>query len=192
MSNWFMFTRCADEWLMNYWIATPLASVRQFSVGHALELYLKAAVAKIEGEKEAMAAGHNVLRLWKKCKEDPMFIPGYKLSEVILSKPDLFSGRPLKEFLSAIEVSEFESNSELYMIAKFLPDLKYLGTTPKAAKGGEYMLSVTCPNLYWIPFFKALRTYLGIHTGPHDTVKALIRTKRLPDQAISALEEMYA
>jgi hypothetical protein len=52
--DWRAFLWPADEWLFLF--ATPpggLISVKLFSIGHALELYLKAVYAKLTGDVKA-------------------------------------------------------------------------------------------------------------------------------------------
>ena len=54
-----------------------------FSVGHALELYLKAVNTKM--------FGHNVTQIWHDCKlNDAAFLPRFELRETVLSH-DLFN-----------------------------------------------------------------------------------------------------
>ena len=63
--DWHAFLRTADEWVINYSLlpaCSSLIAVQLFSVGHALELYLKAANTKLTGNIDAVRCAHHILR----------------------------------------------------------------------------------------------------------------------------------
>jgi len=95
MNEWDCFLEPADEWFVNY-SAVPslLKTVVLFSVGHAVELYLKAANAKITGDIDrAVRFSHRIADLMKDCREqDANFMPDHTLLESVLAS-DFLSHR---------------------------------------------------------------------------------------------------
>ena len=72
--SWRSFVIPADEWLVNYSVIStvgfmPILSVALFSIGQAVELYLKASMAKITGNSSAaIKYGHNIAKLLEDCQ----------------------------------------------------------------------------------------------------------------------------
>lgn len=59
--NWDCFLWSADEWIVNYSLPPNMTGTKLFSIGHALELYLKATYSKMTGDvDEAVRIGHNM------------------------------------------------------------------------------------------------------------------------------------
>lgn len=166
--EWDSFLLAADEWIINYSLPPMmLHSVKLFSIGHALELYMKAAYTKLSGDiDEAVGFRHDIPRIWAACRaKDPGFLPQYELRESVLAR-DLLSVEDYSQ-LARDDLLEFLQNQELYVVAKYLGDLKYLGAPLKKIKGA-YALGYTFPNPRWIGLFRALREYLG-HPSEHKT-----------------------
>ncbi|HKZ55353.1 MAG TPA: hypothetical protein VJ123_07725 [Anaerolineales bacterium] len=159
--QWDSFLLAADEWIINY--ALPpmmLHSVKLFSIGHALELYLKAAYTKLSGNiDEAIEFRHDIPKIWAACKtRDSAFLPQYELREVVLAR-DLLSVDHYST-LEKPDLMHFLQNQELYVVAKYLADLKYLGAPLKQIEGA-YAVGYSFPNPRWIILFRALREYLA-------------------------------
>ena len=170
--EWSAFLSSADEWIVDYSLpVVPLTSVKLFAVGHALELYLKAANAKLSGSVEdAVKFGHNLHALWFDCKaRDTGFLPMYELRPAVLER-DLLNHESYCR-LDANDLGHFLENQELYVVTKYLPDLKYLGA-PLKKIAGAYALGFVHPNPKWAELFRALRLYLGHpETGRADTIR---------------------
>ena len=79
--SWQSFLWTADEFLIEYSRGPPLMHVKLFLAGHALELYLKAALSKMTGDpSQAVQFRHRVKQLFDKCQSmDPLFLPNYEL-----------------------------------------------------------------------------------------------------------------
>jgi len=94
--------------------------------------------------------------------------------------------------LSKDDFRHFMQNQGLYMIAKLLPDLKYLGTPMKFLKGA-YGLGQVVPDPYWIDFLRELRTYLQ-HPNRDglDVIKHHIEENDMPRVSIAYLGQLYA
>ncbi len=191
MYEWHSFLDPADEWFITYSLPPPLTSVKLFAIGHTVELYLKAANAKMSGDIErAIKFGHEVKAIWDDCKaRDSRFMPNYQLRNSVFEK-DLLHGE-WKNSLDESDRNHFLDNQELYVIAKHLPDLKYLAAPLKTIKAA-YGLGFIHPNPYWITFLKELRGYLG-HPDVNrlDKISHHIEEGDLPPQSIQYLKDLY-
>ena len=190
--KWNSFLWAADEWIIAYSLPpSSLHSVKLFSIGHALELYLKAANARMTGDIDrAIKFGHKINRIWDDCKNrDSDFLPDYELRDSILAE-DLFTGHVL-ECLSDDDREHFSKHRELYSVAKMLPDLKYLYAPLKTVDGFHFLACIV-PNPYWIELFKSLRDYLGHpQQGVFDTIMYHIKQGFLPNTSSSYLKGLY-
>jgi len=169
-----------------------LISVKLFSVGHALELYLKAVYAKLTGDvKAAIGFGHDIPRLWKACKGlDQNFLPTRDIRQVVLSAMPLSE----KYMLDPQHKADFEhylKNQELYLAAKDLKNWKYAGL-PAPKGGGPGSFGYVHPNPYWLEFFRELRTYLG-HPSPNriDVIESQFESRALPPETEEYLRGLY-
>jgi len=196
MYEWHSFVWAADEWFITYSLPPPLPNVKAFAIGHTLELYLKAANTKITGDIDrAIGFGHELKHIWDDCKlRDQNFMPSFEIRDSVF-KSDFFklsSSRGLKNKLNKDDIGHFLKNQELYVIAKHLPDLKYLGAPLKTIKGA-FAFGFIHPNPYWIMFFKELRGYLGHpQKGRVDIISDHIDKRDLPVQSIQYLEDLYS
>src|ERR1700741_3049891 len=113
-----------DEWLIAYACVPPHAmSASLFSVGHAVELYLKAAHVAYFGDiSKAIKYGHKVMDLWGACRaKDPDFMSSN------LFRDEIF----LRDFLDPSVVADLDptdqlhliENQQLYLVFKHLQDL---------------------------------------------------------------------
>lgn len=190
MYEWYSFLEAADEWFITYSLPPPLRDVKFFAIGHTVELYLKAAYTKITGDIDrAISFGHKVKAIWDACKgKDPAFMPQYEIRNDIYNRDLLPSPY---EGLNEEERLHLGNNFELYMIAKYLPELKYLGAPPKKMKT-EDGLYVIYHNGYWIYFLKEMRRYLG-HPGEgrKDTISFHIKHSTMPPETVRFLKRLY-
>ncbi len=192
-SEWRAFHRTADEWLINYSIlpvGSSLTAVQLFSVGHALELYLKAVNSKLTGNiDDAVKFGHKVVAIWNDCKNrDPKFLPAYELRASVLARNLLDSNDYMT--LPQSDVFHFLEYQELYIVSKHLADLKYLGAPLKSVKGA-YALTYVFPNPMWAFLFREIRSYLGIpEEGQWDLIQYQIEVGFLPPASLEFLNEV--
>lgn len=189
--EWDSFVIAADEWIIAYSLPPAnLTSVKLFSIGHAVELYLKAAYTKMTGNiKEAIGFGHKIVKIWDDCKkQDPNFLPSYELRHSIL-KADIFQAN-LHEQLAKEDFKHYLENQELYIIAKILPDLKYLGAPLKNIKGA-WAFGYVFPNPYWIEFFKEIRSYLGYDKNKLDIISHHLQERDLPIVSSNYLASLF-
>lgn len=194
MHDWWSFLRAADEWFVNYAsVPADLSSVITFSIGHTVELYLKATYVKNTGDMhQAIKYGHKIRELWGACKSyDKNFMPNYEIRNCVFNA-DLFNTpTELREILSDDDLKHYFKHQELYLIAKLLPDLKYLGAPLKFLKGA-YAFGYIHPNPYWIEFFKEFRSYLQ-HPSENrlDFIKHKLDEGDLPVRSIQYLRGLY-
>jgi hypothetical protein len=193
MDDWHSLAYHGDEWLVGYACLPHFAtSVVIFSVGHALELYLKAAYTKLSVNlNEAIKFGHDVKRLWDACKErDPTFLQGHELRDSICSADPLVSQR--WEKLSRDDLEHWANHQVLYVVAKHLQDLKYWGLPWTTLENNGAMKSICYlhPDPYWIALFRDLRGFLGYpEHGKGDFIKQ--HMKDIPPAAASYLSGLY-
>lgn len=124
MDAWRSFLSPADEWFVTYAIIPidpGFASVTMFCIGHTLELYLKAVVAKHTWksvDEIIEEYGHNIKALWDACKSDQNFIPNYEIEDSVLNAYLLKGGKG--DFVKELNKHDFESYSkhqELYFFS---------------------------------------------------------------------------
>ncbi len=194
MHDWHSLAYHGDEWLVGYACTPPgVPSVLIFSVGHALELYLKAAHAKLFGDfDEALGFGHRVKDLWDACKKgDCAFLPNHEIRDAIFSLD--FLDQQVFKTLSRDDQLHFIKYQSLYIIAKHLQDLKYLGLPWKTRKKrGTTGMAWVQPDPYWITLFRDLRGYLGYPPhGKADFIKQQMDLGMIPPTAASYLSGLY-
>ena len=112
----------------------------------------------------------------------------YEIRDTIFDCNQLFTG-DAQHHLGNDDLKHFLHHQELYIVAKLLPDLKYLGAPLKIIKGG-YSLSHAHPNPYWIDFIKEIRRYLDC--SRLDIIKYHIEKDLLPPQAAHFLRGLYS
>jgi len=190
--KWNCFLDAADEFLIAYAKISLGATVpiQLFIIGHAVELYLKAANAKITGDvNKSVKFGHNLYGLWKACKTDSTFMPNFEIRESLFKIP--FYEEDIYKKCSEEESTHFIENNNLYTIMKHQMDLKYGGAPFKTIKGG-YMMLCLCHNPYWIKFFKEIRKFLKYPSENNaDHIKFQIQNGYLTNEAKNYLEQLY-
>lgn len=190
MHEWDSFLWAADEWFISYSLPPSLPHVNLFAIGHTIELYLKAANTKFTKDIDrAINFGHNIKCIWDDCKKDPKFMPNFEIRDSVFNS-DFLSGSRTKGSAKADQL-HYLKNQELYILAKHLPDLKYLGAPLKTVKGA-YALGYIHPNPYWIAFLKELRDYIGHpKKGRLDVIAHHLQEGDLPPQSIQYLKGLY-
>jgi hypothetical protein len=184
---WTGFVSLADEFLVAYSVPPLLVPVKLFEIGHALELYLKACHISRSGDVDAaMRLGHRIPELWRACKSlDSAFMPNHRLRDDILAAP-IFQANP-QHGLATADYLEFLEHQELYLVARLLPDLKYLGTRLRTIKG-QTGFGFVYPNDSWIPFFAELRRFLKYPDGKQlDMIEHHLESGKLPAQSVRFL-----
>jgi HEPN domain-containing protein len=189
--DWVGFARAGDEWIVSYALPGALLRVKLFSVGQALELYLKAFYIKKTGDtKKAIEYRHRIKELWDACKQlDNSFMPSYEIRDSIF-KLNATQYLDIETNMGQEEMRHYLQNQDLYTVMRMLPDLKYVGTpltSPRALHG----LVMMNWHPYWIPFFQQLRSNLG-HPEQEDDdgILYLIRVG-LPIETVEYLSQLY-
>lgn len=189
--KWDSFLQTADEWIVNYSLPVMnLTAVKLFSVGHAFELYLKAANTKITGDIDrAIGFGHKLHSIWEDCKnQDSSFLPMYELRKSVLAC-DLLNHKDYSK-LGRDDLMHFLRHQEIYVVAKYLADLKYLGAPLKKVKG-ELAIGFFFPNPIWAELFRELRSYLcHPESEMQDTIKQHVEEGQLPPFSVQFLSEI--
>jgi len=116
-------------------------------------------------------------------------MPSFEIRNSVFDKD--FLSLSVVESLDKDDRLHYFHNQELYIVAKFLPDLKYLGAPLKSVKGA-YALGYIHPNPYWIGFLRELRDYIG-HPQKNrlDIVAHHLQEGDLPQQSIQYLKGLY-
>lgn len=189
MPDWDDFLPAADQWFVSYSVPPAATTVKLFAIGHTVELYLKATSTKLTKDiSRAIKFGHKIKELWDDCKLlDPNFMPNYEIRDTVFNSDFMHKhGRDLTQN----DQDHFLHNSELYYIAKHLPDLKYIGAPLKTITP-DYSLAFIHPNDYWIMFLKEIRNYLRYPQGRLDWIKVYIDRKSIPTESAEFLTKLY-
>jgi hypothetical protein len=190
--EWESFIKVGDDWIVVYSL-TPLIirpSVKIFFAGQAFELYLKAAYTKLTGNIDnAIKFRHDLPKIWEKCKKlDPNFLPEYELRQKILDR-NLFDPLDLEK-LSKDDQLHYSKYNEIYLAAKYLTDLKYVGVPLKKVKGA-LKYGAIFPNPTWSGLFNSFRNYLEYpEPGETDRLQLLIENGNLPPYCIGFLRHI--
>jgi hypothetical protein len=158
---WQNFTMLGDQFIVAYSrLDAQTVPVTLFTVGHAVELYLKATILKIDPDFDILSLGHRIDKMILKVNElEPTLLNSYKLKEDVYVK--FMNGVPVTIEQSADPSYEhYVINQELYWVSKYLLDLKYLGTIHKSMPQ-TFSIFIRACNPYWLNFFIELRKFLG-------------------------------
>lgn len=191
MDDWHSFAYEGDEWLVAY-ACIPGGTIGPvlFTVGHAVELYMKAVHVKLFGDvTAAIDLRHNIKRLWDACKgHDSGFMSAYEIRDSIYSRD--FLDRKISSKFTPDDEMHFGSNQSLYIIFKHLQDLKYFHLPWKKGKVGPMVYMH--PDPFWISFFKDLRKYLDYPPkGKADRIAQILEHEVLPIGAAQYLRQLY-
>jgi hypothetical protein len=155
------FINLGDQWLISY--ACTIANMpipTLFIVGHCLEAYCKAAILKNNPSVNIFRYGHEIETMINDTKRDISILNGIMFYPNVESRFMTGGLIPFTDSLmSDIEYLHFVPNQELYWVAKFQKDIKYLGTTGRRMPT-EYSVVVMERNPYWLPIMRELRGYI--------------------------------
>jgi hypothetical protein len=152
-----------DQWLISY--ACTISSMpvpTLFIIGHCLEAYCKAAILKNNPTVDILAKqyGHDIEAMINEIKKDIGILNNVVFLPHVENR--FMTGGPIPftdSLMSDVEYLHFVPNQELYWVAKFQKEIKYLGTTGKSMPT-QYSVTVMERNPYWVPIIKELRMYL--------------------------------
>ncbi|PZO38333.1 MAG: hypothetical protein DCF19_16780 [Pseudanabaena frigida] len=155
------FRDLGDQWLISY--ACTIANMpipTLFIVGHCLEAYCKAAILKNNPSVNIFRYGHDIETMINDIKRDIGILNGVMFYPDVESRFMTGGLIPFTDTLmSDIEYLHFVPNQELYWVAKFQKDIKYLGTTGRRMPT-QYSILVMERNPYWLPIMRELRGYI--------------------------------
>lgn len=160
------FFELADQWLAAYAMNFSNAPAPTlFILGHCIESYCKAALLT-QPEAEVASGkryGHDVGGMLLELQDRQNILQGYRLNNATSDKYLFMSPVPFEE-TSNPEFQHFIANQELYWVANFQKNLKYLGT-PGRDMPSQFSLVVMGRNPYWIPFLRELRHFCRKRCG---------------------------
>lgn len=193
MKDWHSLAEHGDQWLVSYACIPPMnGSASLFSIGHAVELYLKAAHTFNFGDINlAIKNGHDLKSLWFSCKEnDALFMPSYQLQEDIFSV-DILDFKEIEK-LTMPQQLHLLKNFYIYFVFKHLVDLKYLGLPWKTRGKLPSAYAFIHLDPQWIYFFRDLRSYLNHPSADQeDQLARTIKSNWTPSSAANYLSELY-
>ena len=170
MADWNPYAQEGDKWIIAYASVSGLYTVQAasvFIIGHAVELYLKAAHIKIYNDEErAIGFGHRLHDIWSECKSrNAKFMQAFDIRDSIF-KQDFFDPKVVMQLSEADKIN-FDSHRNLYAILKELQNLKYWGVPWKPKRLAETSIVTQWPDMFWVRFFKDLRGFLGHPSADH-------------------------
>jgi hypothetical protein len=191
MSEWEEFVFTADEFLAAH-VSTPaLARATPYLLGHAIELYLKAAYVihfgagkNLEELKREFQSkfnrGHGLKALWDALKELDGFMPDHIIREDLYPVP--YPDEGIKRGLPEEALSHLGENYEWYFVFRHHNALRY-----PLERIESYFFSSR--GAFWLKFFKDLRGFLG-YPGPDKKghLSQIIRQGFLPADALEYLK----
>lgn len=193
MHTWHSLADSGDEWLVAYACIPPAATgASLYSIGHAIELYLKAAhTVKFGDIGTAIGFGHRLWDIWNACRaNDSGFMSAYQFRDEVRSidllDPAAADGLGVDARTHLIEHQLF------YLVLKHLPDLKYFGLPWKTRKPMPSAVGFVHPDSRWIDFVRELRRCIGHPARDRaDRVEQLIDSQVLPEVAANYLRGLY-
>jgi hypothetical protein len=195
MATYQEFRELGDEWLIFYActiinLPTPML----FVIGHCLEAYCKAAILKNDNSINIMDRkyGHDIEAMLEEIKKDIGILPGITFYPNVESK--FMTGGPIpftENIMSDPEYLHYIANQELYWVAKFQKDIKYLGTSGKKMPT-QYAIMVMGRNPFWIPIMKEIRTYLTDTPDTSFGINLFMRDSNAPDFAKKYIQGLFS
>lgn len=186
------FVDVGDQFLIAYACSSWAGpAVHLFTIGHAAELYLKAALLKIQPGTDVTKFGHKIGDLLAKLQSySPSLLAAYTLRKSAADKWLLNPVGP-ESFGIDPDYDHYVNNMELYWVSRYLADTKYLLASHKAAIKSFVVVS-TGLNEYWQPFFRELRNFLGLPDPAHghDRLANAATSENFPAQARKFLEKI--
>jgi hypothetical protein len=154
-----MFAALADDFLIAYAEQSGAATPAMlFTVGHAVELYLKAALVAQNANTDPKKSRHRVDDMLKTVQGwTPPLLAGYVLRA---SVPPKFMAGPVPVAMTADpDYGHYVAHQELYWVANFLADLKYLGAS-HVKLPLTYAVSAMSRNPVWLLVLIRFRGHL--------------------------------
>ncbi len=164
MATYNEFRDLGDQWLISYACTIsnmPIPTL--FIVGHCLEAYCKAVILKNNPAVNIFDRkyGHDIEAMITEIKTDIGILDGVMFYPNVEARFMTGGLIPFTDTLmSDAEYLHFVPNQELYWVAKFQKDIKYLGTTGKKMPT-QYAVLVMERNPYWVPIMRELRGYIN-------------------------------
>lgn len=186
------FVDVGDQFLIAYACSTwagPAALL--FTIGHAAELYLKAALLKQQPTADATKFGHKVEDLLAKVQSSsPSLLVNYTLRKSVADKWLLYPVGP-ESFGIDPDYDHYANNMELYWVSRYLADTKYLLASHRSVKG-SFLVTSAGLNNYWQPFFRELRNFLGLPDSAqsNDRLANAANSENFPPQVREFLRKM--
>ena len=159
MTTWQNLASLGDQFLLMYaqcTTNTPAATL--FNVGHAAELYLKAVALRDDPSKPPSSYKHGVSELLDAAHFKGL-LSDYEVRHSIRDKIMGKWPHPI-EMMSDPDFQAYITHQELYWVAYYLADVKYLGSEHIRAPDA-FGIIVMARNSYWVSFFHQLRRYLN-------------------------------
>ena len=186
--EWSPLVNAADEWLVSFSLPfMRLHGVRVFALGRALELYLKAAHARMAGSLESGAGfGPDLPAIWFGCRDlDPSFLSAYDLRREVLSH-DLLTPSDVAQ-LGKDDLVHFLQNQELYLLLRYHAEHVASGVL-RTDPGASFPTGGFIPGPAWSALFGALRGVLGHPTaGEADVLAENLAQSKLPAFSVTFL-----
>lgn len=180
----------ADEFLLAYsQVHTNTPAATLFTIGHAAELYLKAAALKLDPTRAAKSYGHGLVGLLDMLHTNGQ-LNQFTVRESIRDNIMTKWPHPASMF-SDPDFLEYTQHQELYWVAYYLADVKYLGSEHVRAPD-QFGLMVMPRNPYWVSFFKEIRLYLDWPTAGSffDCIATELRRGTLPRDSEAFLRSL--
>jgi hypothetical protein len=159
VTTWQSLASLGDQFLLAYaqcTTNTPVATL--FNVGHAAELYLKALALQVNPSKSPSSYGHDVSSLLDLAHSEKLLLE-YEVHSRVRDRIMKKWPHPI-EAMHDPDFQSYVSHQELYWVAFYLGDVKYLGA--KHLRAPEtFGIMVMTRNPYWVSFFRQLRRHLN-------------------------------
>ena len=154
----------ADQWLVQYaCVISRMPIPTLFTIGHRLEAYCKAALLKSSPDRPVFTKGegHHIEGFISRIQAETGLLRQLSFFPEVENRFMTGGLIPLTESLSSEPIyRHYLENQELYWIAKFQQELKYLGT-PGKRMPSQFSVLVMARNPYWIPILGELRKYVA-------------------------------
>lgn len=156
---WQTLASLGDEFLLMYaQCATNTPAATLFNVGHAAELYLKAVALRDDPSKPPSSYKHGVSGLLDAAHSKGLLLD-YEVHQSVREKFMSKWPHPI-EAINDPDFQAYTTHQELYWVAYYLADVKYLGSEHIYAPD-TFGILVMARNPYWVSFFSQLRKYLN-------------------------------
>jgi len=153
LGKWSQLAAGGDQWFAAHLHASMMPndlrgiSPLAFTAGHALELYLKAAVTAHASFKEAKDLGHRLPKLWNLCEEYPGFPLKGLIQPPLLDKASKIYDQNVRAKLHPELRKHLSENEILYLSLRHVQDLKYLGLPGQTIAPDQYLtFALPVPN----------------------------------------------